>query len=79
MTPMPDNSTWAGVIALNLSYHAYCDHCDRHAEIDMTKMPPEGNAIGRSFRCTTCNRLGSVVVSHRSTNRSYSNAKPDRS
>jgi hypothetical protein len=72
---LPDNSTWAGMIALNLSYHVYCSHCDRHAEIDLSSLPPAEKAIGRTFRCSVCKRPGSTVVSHRSANHSYPGAK----
>jgi hypothetical protein len=73
---MPDNSTWAGMIALNLTLHVYCASCDRNVEIDTTKMPPDGKAIGQTFRCRKCGRPGSNIVSHRSANRSYPGAKP---
>lgn len=73
---MPDNSTWAGMIAMNLSLHIYCARCNRNVEIDMTTMPPEGKATGQTFRCRQCGRLGQNIVSHRSANHSYPGAKP---
>ncbi|NSZ87591.1 hypothetical protein G6L97_26730 (plasmid) [Agrobacterium tumefaciens] len=73
---MVDNSTWAGMIAMTLQMHIYCSHCDRHVEVDMSKFPPEGKAIGATFRCRDCGRPGATTVSHRSANRSYPGAKP---
>lgn len=68
---MVDNSTWAGMTALNLTVHVYCSNCDRHVEIDLTKLPPNGKAIGAVFRCGECDRPGAMTVSHKSANRSY--------
>ncbi len=72
---MPDNSTWAGMIALNLACHVYCSHCKREIEIDMKSMPPEQTAIGRTFRCSICGRVASPIISHRSANHTYPGAK----
>ncbi|KAA0680254.1 hypothetical protein DTW90_37365 [Neorhizobium sp. P12A] len=47
---MVDNSTWAGMKAMNLRYVVACTRCDRMVEIDLDKMPPEGNAINQRFR-----------------------------
>lgn len=58
-----DNRTWAGMIAMNLRYHVHCERCERFVELDMTKLPPDGNAIGRTFRCSTCGGPGQSIVS----------------
>lgn len=73
---MPDNSTWAGMIALDNQYHVYCARCERVVEIDMTKMPPDGKAIGASFRCSQCGRRGSTIISKRLANFAYPGSKP---
>jgi len=72
---MPDNSTWAGMIALNLTVHVYCSHCERDAKIDLAMMPADEKAIGRTFRCVSCDRPASPIVSHQSANYSYPGAK----
>lgn len=57
------NNTWAGMIALNLRVTVYCDPCNRSIELDLEKMPPDGNAIGVKFRCNKCGRFGRSIVS----------------
>lgn len=64
------NSTWGGMVAMNLLYHVHCDPCGRVVEVDMTKLPPDGNAIGATFRCSECGRPGSSIISHKSAMRS---------
>ncbi|WP_312405196.1 hypothetical protein [Rhizobium sp.] len=72
---MTTNATWGGTVALNLTLHVYCPRCNRSVEIDMTKMPPEGKAIGQTFRCMECGRPGQNIVSHKSANHSYPGSK----
>jgi hypothetical protein len=60
------NATWAGMISMGLQYFVYCEPCEKHVEIDMTKLPPDGNAIGRTFRCRICGRPGTSSVNARS-------------
>ncbi|CDZ43208.1 Hypothetical protein NGAL_HAMBI1146_59810 [Neorhizobium galegae bv. officinalis] len=63
------NSTWAGMIAMNLRYRVHCEPCDRIVEIDLQNMPPDGNAIGVTFRCSQCGRPGRSIVAPRSAER----------
>lgn len=71
-----DNSTWGGMIAMNLRYHVHCEACDRFVEIDMTRLPPEGGAIGRTFRCSQCGRPGRSVVSSASADKTVPRPRP---
>lgn len=71
MNVMVDNSTWAGMKAMNLRYVVSCSHCDRMVEIDLDKMPPDGSAIGQRFRCSQCGQYGESIVSHRSADKAY--------
>lgn len=57
------NSTWAGMIALRMRVTVYCTPCNRSVELDLTKFPPEGKAIGVKFRCSQCGGLGHSIVS----------------
>ena len=75
---MVSNSTWSGMLALNLHYSVHCEPCDRIVDIDMTKLPPNGKAIGATFRCSQCGRPGRSIVSHKSANHQYPGAKPFR-
>ncbi len=72
-----DNGTWAGMIAMRLRYHVHCDPCERVVEIDMTKLPPDGEAIGRTFRCSQCGRPGHSVVSAKSAERCTPRGRPN--
>lgn len=63
------NATWAGMIAMGLRLFVHCTPCDKSVEIDMTRLPPEGKAIGARFRCKDCNRLGTNAVIHKSAYR----------
>jgi hypothetical protein len=67
---MVDNSTWAGMKAMDLRMDIFCSHCERMVEIDIDKMPPEGKALGRRWPCSKCGRDGQVTISHRSATRS---------
>lgn len=61
---MPDsNNTWAGMIALNMTVTVYCSPCNRSAKINMTKLPPDGTAIGVRFRCSICGKRGHSIIS----------------
>ena len=60
---MASNETWAGMIAMKLRYTVHCEPCDRFVDIDMTKLPPDENALGRTFRCSQCGRPGTTIVS----------------
>lgn len=73
---MINNSTWAGMIAMGLRYHVHCEHCDRVAEIDMTKLPPNGPALNRTFRCSQCGGPGRSMVSARSADRAAARPRP---
>ncbi len=75
---MVDNSTWAGMLAMNLHYAIHCEPCDRIVDLDMTKLPPDGKAIGVTFRCSQCGKPGRSIVSHKSANHQYPGAKPFR-
>jgi uncharacterized Zn finger protein len=66
------------MIAMNLQYFVYCDLCGRNEEIDLTKLPPLGKAIGVSFRCSQCGRQGTTTVNHRSAGRVYPGAKTEK-
>ncbi len=59
---MRSNATWSGMIDLELRLRVYCTPCDRVVDIDMTKFPPDGNAIGVRFRCEKCGRIGQNSV-----------------
>lgn len=72
---MKSNETWAGMIALDLIYTVHCDPCERVVEIDLAKMPPEGNAIGLTFRCSQCGKPGQSIVSHRGALRAVPNQR----
>lgn len=72
---MVNNSTWAGAIAMQLRYTVHCIPCDRIVDVDMEKMPPDGPAVGVTFKCSKCGRPGSVTVSHRSADRAYPGSK----
>lgn len=74
--PMTNNSTWGGMIAMGLRYHVHCERCERYAEIDMTKLPPDGPSINRTFRCNQCGGPGRSVVSARSADRAAAPARP---
>lgn len=71
-----DNSTWGGMIAMGLRYHVHCEACDRFVELDMTKLPPDGPAINRTFRCSQCGQPGRSIVSARSADRAVPRARP---
>lgn len=73
---MTSNATWAGMIAMDLQYFVYCDPCKRHVEIDMTKLPPDGKAIGVTFKCSQCGRPGTSSVNARSVSRSVPGRRP---
>lgn len=60
---MTSNETWGGMIAMNLRYFIFCGPCQRDVELDMTKLPPEGPALNRRFRCSQCGRYGQSIVS----------------
>jgi hypothetical protein len=60
---MTSNETWAGMIAMNLRYTVHCEPCERFVDIDLAKMPPDGKAIGRTFRCSQCGKPGRSIVS----------------
>jgi ribosomal protein S14 len=74
---MTDNSTWAGMIAMGLRYFIFCEPCDRSVELDMTQLPPDGNALNRSWPCKVCGRLGQVVISARGAERCVPSGRPD--
>lgn len=59
------NATWAGMIALGLKVTLHCAECRRWVDLDMTRLPPEGKAIGRTFRCSQCGGVASSIVSLR--------------
>ena len=71
-----DNSTWAGMIAMGLRYRVHCEPCDRFVEIDMTRLAPDENAIGRTFRCSQCGGEGRSVISARSADRAVPRYRP---
>lgn len=60
------NRTWAGMIALEMRLTVYCSRCERSVEIDMSRLPPDENAIGRTFRCSNCGEKGHCTVSPKS-------------
>ena len=64
------------MIALNLRYTIYCEPCERAVDLDMTRFPPDGIAIGRTFKCSQCGRKGSSIITHRSADHSYPGSKP---
>ena len=57
------NETWAGMIALDMRVTVHCAPCERSVEVDLTKLPPDGNAIGVKFRCSTCGEYGRATMS----------------
>lgn len=57
------NRTWAGMIALGMRLTVSCSPCKRSVEIDMTHLPPDEDAIGRTFRCAKCGGKGHCIVS----------------
>lgn len=59
-------ATWGGMVAFDQRLTVYCTPCGRSVEIDMTKLPPDGNAIGRTFRCSQCGEKGRCIVSPKS-------------
>lgn len=71
-----NNSTWAGMIAMGLRYHVHCESCDHFAEIDMTRLPPDGPALNRTFRCSRCGAAGRSIVSARSADRAVPRHRP---
>ena len=73
---MISNETWGGMIAMGLRYHVHCERCDRFAEVAMTKLPPDGKALNRTFRCSQCGAEGRSVVSSRSADRAAYPARP---
>ncbi len=75
---MVDNSTWAGMIAMNLQVHVSCDRCERLIEIDMGTLPPNGKAIGAKFRCSQCGKPAGMIVSHKSAARAVPNQRQKR-
>lgn len=53
------------MIALGLKVTLHCANCNRWVDLDMTKLPPEGKTIGRTFRCSQCGGVASSIVSLR--------------
>lgn len=74
---MSSNETWAGMIALNLTYTVFCEPCERSIEIDLEAMPPDGKVIGAKFRCGHCNRVGRSIVGHRGALRAAPSCRPN--
>ncbi len=72
--PTLNNSTWAGMIAMNLRVDLYCDACGMSEELDLSTMPAEGRAIPIRFKCA-CGRQAGVTVSPRSVARAVPNQR----
>jgi hypothetical protein len=75
---MVDDSTWAGMKAMQLRDVVSCSPSNRMVELDLEELPPDDNAIGQRFRCSQCGRYAESIVNHRSADKAYPGSRTAR-